>query len=270
MAKVSAICPGCKIQLPDQQLFSYYEAVLSRDKSLAKIENRSKLDAQVKLEADARAKLLAQARERAKIEAEEQAAERQRRDAEYRERVAQSQKEAQVRRAVFIEKNSRKIKLGSVLVVLVAVAAIGIGIALKPEPPKPFDVNEGKVAPCTALGTAGKEINILLNDTLEQNRDGGLSANEIKILWSRAQDIQLKLLNDTIGQTQDLPELEGVILPLGNSLSVYGDSIRDLKSESEIISKGTEPVHKLAVSAKKACDAAGYSKQFNDASGWEK
>ena len=270
LAKVSAICPGCKIQLPEQNLFAYYEAALSRDKTLALAENRGKLDAQVKKEADARAKLLAEARERAKIEAAEREAEREQREKEYRERVAIAQKEAQVKRDEFFAQNSKKIKIGGVLAAVLIAAAVGTFIVLQPDPPKAFDVNVGKVEPCTALGTAAKEVNLLLNQTLEQNTDGGLSESEIRKLWSKAQDIQLKLLGDTVGQTQDVPKLEDAIIPLANALSVYGDSIRGLKSEAELISKGTDPIHQLAKSSLTACESAGFAKQFLDASGWEK
>ena len=270
LAKVSAICPGCKTQLPEQHLFAYYEAALVRDKSLALVENRSKLDSQVKREAEARAKLLAEAREKAKIEEAAQNAEREQRDKEYRERVAIAQKEAQARRDEFFAKNSKKLRMGGMLIALLIVGGIGVNSVLQPDPPKPYDVNVGRVAPCVALGHAAKSINLLLNDTLEANREAGLSDSEIKKLWSTAQDIQLKLLDETVGQTEAYPKLEDAIMTLGNKLSVYGDSIRGMQNESQLILQGTDPVHELAKAGLTACEKAGFAKQFLDASGWEK
>ena len=270
LAKVSAICPGCKTQLPEQHLFAYYEAALARDKSLALTENRSKLDSQVKREAEARAKLLAEAREKARIEEAAQNAEREQRDKEYREQVAIAQKEAKAKRDEFIARNSKKMIVTGILLVVVIVSGIGINSAIQPEPPKPYDVNIGRVAPCIALGNAAKSINLLLNDTLKANTDAGLNDSEVKKLASKAQDIQVKLLDESVGQTEDYPKLEAVILALGNKLSVYGDSIKGMQSESQLISRGTDPVHELAKAGLTACEKAGFAKQFLDASGWEK
>ena len=270
LVKVSAICPGCKIQLPEQNLFPYYDAALARDKSLSKPENRSKLDAQVKVEAEARANLLQVAHEKARIEAVKQEEQRLRQINEDKERVAKAHKEAQLKRAVFLEKNKGKIKLYSVLAIVLVLSVIAVSIALMPKPPKPYDVNEGKVQPCIALGAAAKGVSELVSKTLEENQNGGLDSNEISGLSISAQKISSKLFDETIGQTQNYPEIEGVIVALVNELNAYGVALNNLKSEAEVVAKVTKPVFKLAKSGESACKAQGFSNLFNQASGWEK
>ena len=61
LAKVAAICPSCKTQLPEARLFNYYAAALERDKSLAQPEKRKKLDSLVQEESAEREKLLVEA-----------------------------------------------------------------------------------------------------------------------------------------------------------------------------------------------------------------
>ena len=136
LAKIAAICPSCKIQLPDARLFNYYSAALDRDKSLAQPEKRSKLDSIVEKEAEARNAMLAEAKERARLEEERLNAERLKKEKEMRARQASAIEEARVKREQFFSENGKKIKVWSTVAVLAVGAAIGVTNYLKPEPPK--------------------------------------------------------------------------------------------------------------------------------------
>lgn len=269
--KVAAICPNCKIQLPDARLFSYYSAALDRDKSLAQSDKRSKLDAIVQKESEARTALLEQAREKARVEEERNAKERAQKDKEMRERQAIILQEAREKRQEFLARNRKKFTIGVILTAVLASVATGSAIILKPDPPKvKISAPDIKVQPCTALGKAAKGTNSLLNLTLEKNRDGGLSATDIHLLGQVAREIQVSLIGSTNGQTSGLPGLEDAILKLGNSLGYYKKSLVGLGSEEEILTKATNPLHKLNIAGQKACISAGFGGEFKTASGWEK
>lgn len=273
LVKVAAICPSCKIQLPEAQLFSYYAAALVRDRSLAQPEKRAKLDSLVKVEAEAREKLLAEARERARIEDERAAAQRQKEAEEYRARQAVVAQEMRQKREDFWDRNGTKVKLLSSLLALLLVGVFGATYFFNQrdlDDSISTSAQEEKLEPCVALGAAAKDINVLLNGTLERYRDGGLSAGDLKSIGRSAIDIQAELLSKTTGQTLNQPELESQIIYLGSSLSVYSESLRGLNSEEEIITKATNPLQKLTVRSQRLCQSKGYGNQFMDASGWEK
>lgn len=195
MVKVAAICPNCKIQLPDARLFSYYSAALDRDKSLAQPDKRSKLDSIVQKESEARTALLEQAREKARIEEERNARERAQKEKEMRERQAVILEDAREKRQEFLARNRKKFTIGVILTAVLASVATGSAIILKPDPPKvKISAPDIKVQPCTALGKAAKGTNSLLNLTLEKNRDGGLSATDIHLLGQVAREIQVSLI----------------------------------------------------------------------------
>ena len=268
--KVAAICPNCKLQLPDVRLFSYYSAALDRDKSLAQPEKRSKLDAIVQKESEARTALLEQAREKAKIEEERNAKESAQRDKEMRERQAIILEEARVKRQEFIGRNRKKFLIGVIVASVLAVVATGSVILLKPDQPKAkVAAPDIKVQPCTALGEAAKKINALLNLTLEKNLDGNLSTTDVYLLGQSASQIQVTLIGSTNGQTSGFPGLEEAIIGLGNNLGAYGQSLVGLRSEEEILRKATNPLHKLNVAGQKACISAGFGGEFKASSGWE-
>jgi hypothetical protein len=271
LAKVAAICPSCKIQLPEQRLFTYYAAALDRDKSLAQPEKRSKLDAIVEKEAEARAALLQEAKERARAEESRLKMEWEASQKQESLRQAAASEAARIQRSQFMSENRRKIQVSAVAGVIVIAGVVGVGSYLKPEPPKAKAPQiEVKSEPCVALGTAAGELNLLLNETLKMNSDSGLSAVEIQSLSENARAIQTKLLGTTNGQTTGFPRLEDAILRLANSLSAYSNSLEGLSDESEIIKKATNPIHKLAIEGQQACNSAGFGEQFKDASGWEK
>lgn len=274
LAKVAAICPSCKIQLPEQRLFTYYASALDRDKSLAQPEKRAKLDAIVEKEAEARSALLQEAKERARAEESRLKIERELSEKDARLRQEAASKKARIQRQQFITENRKKIQVATVAGVIVLAGVVGIGSYLKPEPPKLPEVKapqvEVKSEPCVALGTAARETNLLLNETLEKNFDAGLTAAEITSLGDKARVIQSKLLGTTNGQTAGYPKLEEAILRMANSLGVYSKSLEGLSEESEIIKKATNPIHKLAIAGQQACNSAGFKNQFKDASGWEK
>ena len=274
LTKVAAICPSCKIQLPEQRLFTYYAAALDRDKSLAQPEKRSKLDAIVEKEAEARAALLLEAKERARAEELRLKVEWEASQKQERLRQVAASEAARIQRSQFMSENRRKIQVSAVAGVIVIAGVVGIGSYLKPEPPQPPKVKapqiEVKSEPCVALGTAAGELNLMLNETLKMNSDSGLSALEIQSLSENARAIQTKLLGTTNGQTTGFPRLEDAILRLSNSLGAYSNSLKGLSDESEIIKKATNPIHKLAIEGQQACNSAGFGNQFKDASGWEK
>jgi hypothetical protein len=271
LAKVAAICPSCKIQLPEQRLFTYYASALDRDKSLAQPEKRAKLDAIVEKEAEARTALLQEAKERARAEESRLKIERELSEKDARLRQEAASKKARIQRQQFMTENRKKIQVTTVAGVIVIAGVVGIGSYLKPEPPKVKAPQvEVKSEPCVALGTAARETNLLLNETLEKNLDAGLTAADITTLGDNARVIQSKLLGTTNGQTAGYPKLEEAILRLANSLGVYSKSLEGLSEESEIIKKATNPIHKLAIAGQQACNSAGFKNQFKDASGWEK
>ena len=273
LAKVAAICPNCKIQLPEQNLFAYYEAVLARDKSLAKVENRTKLDAQVKIEAEARAKLLEEARERARIEDERLAMERLRESEELRAKHQAMAEEMRIKREKFLEKNSMKLKVGGfVLVLLIAGGLVAQYLIGSKENTKIAQVasEDKKLAACVALGYAAKDTVELLNRTLEFNRDGGLTESKIKNLRMYSIDIQASLLSQTSGEAFSTPQLEATIIKVAGSLNAYPDKLKGLKTEAEILEKATEPLYQVIKKSQKVCVASGLANQFNNASGWDK
>ena len=271
LAKVAAICPSCKIQLPEQRLFTYYAAALDRDKSLAQPEKRSKLDAIVGKEAEARAALLQEAKERARAEESRLKMEWEESQKQERLRQGAASEAARIQRSQFMSENRRKIQVSAVAGVIVIAGIVGVGSYLKPEPPQAKAPQiELKSEPCVALGTAAKEMNLMLNETLAKNLDAGLSELDIVSLGNSARVIQSKLLGTTNGQTAGYPELEEAILRLTNSLGTYSNSLKGLDSESEILEKATNPIHRLAIDGQRACNSAGFANQFKDASGWEK
>ena len=268
--KIAAICPNCKIQLPDARLFSYYSAALDRDKSLAQPEKRTKLDAIVQKESEARMAMLQEAREKAKAEEERSARERAQKDKEMRERQAVILQDAREKRQEFIGRNRKKFIIGVIVTAALTSVAAGSVILLKPNPPKAkVSAPDIKSQPCTALGKAAKEITPLLNLTLEKNLDGGLSTTDIHLLGQVAREIQVSLIGSTNGQTAGLPGLEDAILKLGNSLGFYKKSLVGLGSEEEILSKATNPINRLSIAGQKACISAGFGGEFKTASGWE-
>lgn len=270
LAKVAAICPSCKIQLPESQLFTYYSAALARDKSLAQPEKRSKLDAIVEKEASARISLLAEAKKRAKDEEDRRLIEQAKSDKAARERHAALAAEARIRREHFFSENGKKIKVWSAVALLSAGAIVGIANYLKPEAPKrAIPVEEVKNEPCIALGNAAKQTINLLNLTLEKNRESGMSSTDIRFLTAEAREIQAELLGTTTGQTNGFPSLEEAILGLANGLGVYGQRLDGVSSESAILKKVTNPIHKLAKRGQEACKSAGFGEQFKEFSGWE-
>ena len=271
LAKVAAICPSCKIQLPEQRLFTYYAAALDRDKSLAQPEKRLKLDAIVAKEAEARAALLQEAKDRARAEELRLKIEREQSAKEARLLQEAASDKARIQRQQFMAENRIKMRVSAVAGVIVIAGFLGVASYLEPEPLKAKAPQvEVKAEPCEALGTAARETNVLLNETLEKNLDAGLTAAEITTLGDNARVIQSKLLGTTNGQTAGYPKLEEAILGLANSLGVYSQSLEGLSEESEIIRKATNPIHKLAVKGQQACNSAGFKDQFKDASGWEK
>jgi hypothetical protein len=271
LIKVAAICPSCKIQLPEAKLFSYYAAALERDKSLAQSDKRAKLDSIVEKEALARTALLAEAKERAEREEAQLAAERLKSEKEMRARQAAAVAESRVKREHFLAENGKKIKAGGVVAVLAISAVVGVTNYLKPEPPKvKAPIADIKAEPCAALGTAAKKSIVLLNKTLKNFREGGFSNSEISKLNIEARNIQAELVGTTNGQTLELPLLEDVIIRLSNSLGAYGDSLVGLKNEDDVFGKGTGTIHKLLVESQKVCKEAGQGNQFKDTSGWEK
>jgi multidrug efflux pump subunit AcrA (membrane-fusion protein) len=274
LAKVAAICSSCKIQLPEQRLFTYYAAALDRDKSLAQPEKRSKLDAIVEKEAEARAALLQEAKERARAEELRLKAEWEASQKQERLRQAAASEAARIQRSQFMSENRKKIQVSAIAGVIVIAGVVGVGSYLKPEPPKAPKANapqiEVKLEPCIALGTATRELNLMLNETLALNSDDGLSELDIVSLGNSARVIQSKLLGTTNGQTAGYPKLEEAILRLANSLGTYSNSLKGLDGESEILKKATDPISWIAVDGQRACKSAGFVNQFNDASGWEK
>ena len=267
---MAAICPNCKIQLPDSQLFNYYAAALDRDKSLAQPENRAKLDSQVEKEARLRAKLLEEARGRARIADELAMQERERVEKEQRERMKAEAALAQARRDEFFTANGPKLKKYSAAAVALVIIFVGSTSYFNSR--KPIDTapnSDGKIQPCIALGISSRDSNNMLNQTLENFRSGGISSSEIKNLDEKAKNIQAYLYGVTTGQANDLPEIEGSILMLSNSLGEYSKSLAGINTESQLIRVATDPIHELSVAAQKSCAAAGFAKQFNDASGWK-
>lgn len=97
LGKVAAICPSCKIQLPESNLFSYYASALDRDKSLAQPDKRAKLDALVLKEAVTRKELLEAAKQRASADAARNEAERALREKELSEKHIASSAAARVK-----------------------------------------------------------------------------------------------------------------------------------------------------------------------------
>jgi hypothetical protein len=226
LAKVAAICPSCKIQLPEQRLFTYYAAALDRDKSLAQPEKRLKLDAIVAKEAEARAALLQEAKERARAEEARLKIERELSAKEARLRQEEASKKARIQRQQFMTENRMKIQVTTVAAVIVIAGFFGVASYLEPEPLKAKAPQaEVKSEPCVALGTAARETNLLLNETLARNLDAGLTAADIATIGENARVIQSKLLGTTNGQTAGYPKLEEAILRLANSLSVYSQSL---------------------------------------------
>ncbi|CAN2190110.1 hypothetical protein MCEMRE26_00497 [Candidatus Nanopelagicaceae bacterium] len=272
LSKVAAICPSCKIQLPEANLFPYYAAALDRDKSLAQPDKRSKLDGIVEKEALARSAMIAEARERAKEEEAHQLIERAKSEKALRLRQEAAAEESRLRRERFMQDNGKKLKIWGAIGVITIGALVGATNYLKPEPPKPVAPKEDiKVEPCLALGTAAKKTLALLNLTLEKNvSDGGLSGSEINSLNLSARDIQAELMGTTSGQTLGQPGLEEAIQRLANNLGIYGDSISDIKTESALVNRALEPIRKLAASGQRACASAGFADQFNETSGWDK
>lgn len=268
--KVAALCPNCKIQLPDIRLFLYYSAALDRDKSLAQPEKRPQLDAIVQKESEARTALLEKAREKARVEEERNARERAQKDKEMRERQAVILEEVREKRQEFIGRNRKKFITGVVVTAVLASVATGSVILLKPDSPKArVSALDIKLQPCIALGKASKEITSLLNLTLEKNREGGLSTTDLYLLGQSASQIQVSLIGTTNGQTSGFPGLEDAILQLGNNLGAYSQILTGLGSEQEIFSKATNPLNRLSIAGQKACISAGLGGQFETASGWE-
>ncbi len=269
LAKVAAICPSCKIQLPEARLFNYYAAALERDKSLAQPEKRKALDSLVQEESAAREKLLAEAKERARIAAEEEAEERARQAKVYRERQEVLAKEAKIKREEFLEKNKTKLRIIGGLVVTVIAAVIAASIIIKPEAPKPYESNDVRLEPCMALGLAAKDVTALLNLTLESNRESGLSATDRARIRNTTEEIQANLYEKTIGQTNNLPKIEDAVLNLYSALGAFPDSLNGMMTEGELIRKSTDPLNRIAIKAGNACKSAGFGKEFKEASGWE-
>ena len=270
LSTVAAICPSCKNQLPEAHLIPYYSAALARNKTLAQADRRAELDAIVKKEAAARSTLLNEARERARIEEERARVESLRKADELQTRYAAEAAEARLRREAFFTLNRNKLiawGLAAIVCVTALVVTINmlrqeaIGIAAS-EP-------EIRVQPCIALGNAAKDSITLLNNTLDGFRDGGLAAAEIKALGESARNIQTELLSSTIGQANELPEVEGSVISFANVLATFEKSLVGLESESMILSKATGPVHEVAKEAEQVCKSSGFYKQFNEASGWK-
>jgi hypothetical protein len=270
LSQVAAICPSCKSQLPEAKLIAYYAAAIARDRSMALPENRNRLDSIVKKEAVVREKLLNEARERAKIEEDHARAESMRRSREIEERFAAEAAEARLRRSQFFERNRKKLIAVGIATTFGVGSLVATIILLQPEKiPVAVPKSEQRSQPCVALGNAAKQSNILLNKTLDDFRDSGLSGLEISALGESAKDIQSELFSSTIGQANDLPEVEGSILIFSNSLGAFGRSLVGLNSESMILSKATGPVHEAAKNAQQICISSGFKDQFNNASGWE-
>jgi hypothetical protein len=270
LAKVAAICPSCKIQLPESRLFTYYAAALERDKSLSQPEKRAKLDAMVEMEAEARKTLLEEAKEKARIEEIRRITEKAKDENDARLRQQAAAEDSQIKREEFFKQNGKKLKVIAVLGVLTIAAILGGTNYLKPESPKGAVAQaEIKNEPCIALGIAAGQITPLLNLTLEMNRDSGLSLLEIKSIETKARGIQVELMGTTNGQTQDFPNLEAAIIKLAGALGLYDNSLQGLNTESEILEKATEPLNNLAIKSEKACKSAGFGNQFKEYSGWE-
>jgi hypothetical protein len=96
-----------------------------------------------------------------------------------------------------------------------------------------------------------------------------MSSSNIRLLTTEAREIQAELLGSTTGQTNGYPRLEEAVLGLANGLGVYGQMLEGLSSESEILKKATNPIHKLAKQGQGACNTAGFGKKFKESSGWE-
>ncbi len=270
LAKVAAICPSCKIQLPESRLFTYYAAALERDKSLSQPAKRSKLDAIVETEAEARKTLLEEAKEKARIEEIRQVTEKAKADKAARLRQQAAAEDSRIKRDQFLKQNGKRIKITSVIGVLVIAAIFGASSYLKPGLPKAAVAKpEVKNEPCIALGIAASQITPLLNLTLEMSRDSGLSPLEINSLETKARGIQVELMGTTTGQTQGFPALEEAILKLGGTLGNYKNLLQGLNTESEIIQKATDPLNNLAIQSQRACKSAGFGNQFKEYSGWD-
>jgi hypothetical protein len=270
LSTVAAICPSCKNQLPEAHLIPYYSAALARDKTLAQADRRAELDAIVKTEAAARSTLLNEARERARIEEERERVERLRKADELRTHYVAEAAEARLRREAFVTRNRKKlIAWGTAAIMSVTALVVTINM-LRPEAIGiAASEPEVRVQPCIALGNAAKDSITLLNNTLDGFRDGGLSLVEIRELGESAKNIQTELLTSTIGQANDMPEVEGSVLSFANVLGIFENSLVGLDSEFMIISKATSPVHEIAKEAEQICKSSGFYKQFNEASGWK-
>ncbi len=265
LAKVAAICPSCKIQLPEAQLFSYYAAALERDRSLAQPEKRAKLDSLVKVEAEAREKLLAEARERARIEEERAAAQRQKEAEEYRARQAVVAQEMKQKREEFFRENKKRISIFAVVASLVVISLIAASVFIKPETPKPFESESIRRDPCTALGIANRDLDKLFEITLDSNRENGLSKVDLTRIRNEAEAIQAALFEQTIGQANDSPQLEGAVLNMHTEIGKFASNLSDGMTETQLLTQSINPLKKISNQARKICDTAGLGSEYEEA-----
>lgn len=265
LAKVAAICPSCKIQLPEIQYFSYYMAALERDRSLAKPEMRAKLDALVKEEAEARRKLLAEARERARIEEEAAAAQRAKEAEEYRARQAIVAQEMKQKREEFLSRNRKKIRLLGVFTSIAAILLVGASIIFKPDPPKPYESNDVRLDPCTALGIATRDSEKLLLITTDSSLSGGISRTEFAQIDIEAESIQAALFEKTIGQANERPKLESMVIDLHTALGNFRGTIGSLMAGKGVVNSAITPLKKVILKSQQVCNSEGLGKEFNEA-----
>lgn len=265
LTKVAAICPSCKIQLPEAQFFSYYAAALERDRSLAQPEKRAKLDSLVKVEAEAREKLLAEARERARIEEERAAAQRQKEAEEFRARQAVVAQEMKQKRQDFLRENKKKIRIFGFIATLVVISLIVASVLIKSETPKPFESESIRRDPCTALGIANRDLDKLIGITMDSNRENGLSNVELTRIRNEAEAIQAALFEQTIGQANDSPQLEGAVLNLHNEIGKFAKNLFDGMTETQLLTQSINPLRRISIQAKKICDTAGLGSEYEEA-----
>lgn len=265
LTKVAAICPSCKIQLPEAPLFTYYAAALERDRSLAQPEKRAKLDDLVKIEAEAREKLLAEARERARLEEERAAAQRHKEAEEYRARQAIVVQEMKQKRKDFVRENKKKLSLLGVILTLGVASLIVANMVIKPTEPKPFESDSIRRDPCTALGFANRDLSSLIEITVDSNRENSLSNLDLARIRNQAEEIRAALFEQTIGQANESPQLESAVLNLHTEIEIFASTLSYGMTESELLTQSINPLRKIMVESKKICYSAGLSNEYEEA-----
>ena len=269
LSKIAAICPSCKNQLPDTNLFPYYVAALARDTTLAQADKRAALDLIVKKETAARLVLLNEARERARVEADLMHKETLRVADELRATNDTEAEAARLRREAFFARNRKKLIIWSTIA-LISFTGVAVTHNFIQQKSIQTDILESDVRlqPCIALGYAAKETVTLINMTFKESNDLSLSKFELTALERFARTTQSTLLSSTIGQASDLPEVEGAIINIANMLGTYENSLSGMRSDISI-SEITDLLLQAAKNAQKVCQSSGFISQFNNASGWK-